>query len=365
MTVRPDLLFARLRRDPSLPDGPKRPGERGFALLATLLILVGLTGLATAGMMMSHDEYEASWNHDSAVDAFYVAQSGLSRYLADSQGTNPDTVVYDFGGGSATVWKESLLDVDGQSRVYRVVSVGTTDPDRGGQATRRLEAVAINSSFNLKVPAALTAAGGLVKNGSAGVISGTDACGAKADVAGVAVPPGGYTQTTSDTVPTGSPRVDDSQTSQQLLQATGIDWHGIRSGNAIQPTYTLPTDSWPNFDALSSGSWPIIYADEDNLSVGQSNSGRGTLIVRGNLDMQGDFKWDGIILVGGTMTSDGYQEINGGMVTGLNMLLGQSVAQSDIGNGTKQFHFHSCNVTSAEQQWASLVLEPGSLRETM
>lgn len=63
--------------------------------------------------------------------------------------------------------------------------------------------------------------------------------------------------------------------------------------------------------------------------------------------MSGGTEWDGIILVGGTFTSNGSNTVRGSLVTGLNVLLGYSVAPSNIGNGTKTYRFDSCNVENA------------------
>jgi hypothetical protein len=54
------------------------------------------------------------------------------------------------------------------------------------------------------------------------------------------------------------------------------------------------------------------------------------------------------------------------MITGLNILLGESVGTSDIGNGTKQFLFNSCYVKLASSGLATgggMVLIPGSWDE--
>jgi hypothetical protein len=72
------------------------------------------------------------------------------------------------------------------------------------------------------------------------------------------------------------------------------------------------------------------------------------------MTMGGSLKWDGIIFVGGTLTSSGSNTVKGAIVTGLNVLLGQSVAASDLGNGTKTFLYDSCIVANALKKFNGL-----------
>ena len=58
-----------------------------------------------------------------------------------------------------------------------------------------------------------------------------------------------------------------------------------------------------------------------------------------NLD--GNFNWDGLVLVGGYLTSNGYQTVEGATITGLNELLGETTPASDLGNGNKEFFYDS------------------------
>jgi hypothetical protein len=46
--------------------------------------------------------------------------------------------------------------------------------------------------------------------------------------------------------------------------------------------------------------------------------------------------------------------VNGATVTGLNIMRGIAVPQSDIGNGQKSYRFNSCNSARALRQQAKL-----------
>ncbi len=74
---------------------------------------------------------------------------------------------------------------------------------------------------------AWTSLTGLSKKGGSGTISGVDACGAAAPVAGVAVASPGYSQNGGSSVPSGSPNIANLGTPAQAAAAIKIDWAGI------------------------------------------------------------------------------------------------------------------------------------------
>ena len=96
--------------------------------------------------------------------------------------------------------------------------------------------------------------------------------------------------------------------------------------------------------------FPVIVVRNDT-SVAHTFAlpfaGRGLLVVYGALSVSGSEMWNGVTLVGGTLTSNGNNTIEGAVVTGLNVKLGYTVATNSIGNGTKDFSYNSCNVSSA------------------
>lgn len=350
-----------------------RHGQEGFALILVLFVLVGLTAMATAGFLATDSELQVSQNHASNVHALNSASAGLYEYLGTSI-TGVDTVVFNYPNTTVTVWGEQMLTLNPNREMLRVTADAEYVSPVGDTASRRLHTLAIHSLKvgNLNAPAALASGSGINKNGGAGTISGFDIAtttdcptGGTADKAGVAVPPGGYDQNGGSSVPEGSPDIDDSQSGLALLAATGIDWNDIVNQGGMHPDYTVPPDTWPNVASLPPNEWPLIYVTSSNASLGPGQSGRGVIIARHDVTLNGNFDWDGIMLVGGALTSDGFQEINGATVTGLNLLLGESVGDSDLGNGNKVFQYHSCNVLAAQQALnvERLHEEPSSLSE--
>lgn len=343
--------------------------ERGAALVIVLIALVGLTILGGAGMALTKDDVLHSENVEIATGTYYAADDGLMRYIgSNNDGTSGAT--YTIGGSTVTVTPTQLANMGTGRAMYRIRSVATNTDPRGTTTTRAVSALAFYASGEIKVKGAFTASGGMMKNGGAGEISGADlapggdpACpdSPGADVAGVVVPPGGYTQDGGTLVPQGDPPIDDSKTAAELLAEIGINWEAVTAEGLTLADYNIPPDSWPT--SFPADEWPVILVD-GNHSVGPSDTGQGTVIVTGNLEMNGSFNWDGIILVGGYVTSNGYQTVTGATISGLNQLLGETVPSSDIGNGNKKFLYDSCNVKQASKAaFGGLALVPGSWRE--
>ena len=356
---------------------PACRSERGAALMIVLIALVGLTVLGAAGLTMTGADIRHSENVEASTEAFYAADAGLQQYLGSgADGTSTDT--FTVGSSTVIVTPTLVSNLPGGQPMYRVRSVATHTAGAGVTTSRAVTALGIYveaTGTPLTVTAALASGIGIAKSGEAGTISGIDAAdgshpqcpeGPGADVAGVTVPPSGYTQTGTALVPEGDPDIDDSQDGQTLLEGTGVNWEDYSENPDAD--YTVPPDEWPDFSTLDADDWPVIFIEGD-ATLTADMDGRGTIIVTGDLAMNGSFEWEGILLVGGALTSDGNQTIEGGVITGLNVLLGETPGDSDIGNGTKTFQYNSCFVKRASEQIGAnsmndgLALVPGSWSE--
>ena len=344
-----------------------RRNEDGFALVTVLLVLIGVTALATAGFVLSDSDYRASQNHRSSVHSFLAANGGLYEYVGSLK-TASDTMKYSYTTGDATVQGEQLLDLGDGRVLHRITSESAYDAPEGGTARKTVSTVVIHSDGDIEFPAAILSLTTILKSGGAGDISGGDHAsdgeceGAVADsVAGVAVPPGGYDQDGGTSVPVGDPDILNRPVAD-LVDMMNIPWNDIVNGDMLDPDYTIPPDSWPS---IGPGEWPLILVEGD-LTVNPGNSGQGTLIVEGSLTMNGSWAWDGIILVGENFTSNGDQHVEGAMLAGLDMMLGETPPDSDLANGTKDFLYHSCHVLWASQAaFGGLFEFPGTWTESM
>lgn len=365
---------------------PKRSGDcthrieddGGFALIMALLALVGMTLLGAAGYLLSSADYRINQSHRAATQAFYVTDAGLENFMGSGR-ARTDTATYTHAEGSAEVWATKLLDLDPETAMYRVTSRGQHTPAEGGTAQKTINVVAIFKVAQFSLNAAFTAPPGLQKNGVAGTLSGYDAanpadCGLPGpqDVAGVAVPPGELTYTGGGKGKGGGgpppgidgvPPVDESRTVDEMLTETGIPWSAVKAGAYASADYVYSQHGWPNFGSIPADEYPMIIADQSSFSVNPSKSGRGTVVVHGDLVVDGAWTWDGVALVGGIVTSNGNNRVRGAVVGGLNMLEGEDVDEMQLGNGTWDYQYHSCNVLWALKGMGTLAEEPGTWAE--
>jgi hypothetical protein len=343
----------------------------GFALPLAVLVLMVCAGAALATLNATSSERRVVDGEHAGNNALILAQTALAQAATQSGawgwGTLPDATLdstrVTFANGYADVIRTRIRPwVDPVSAIYLVRARGVYTRGGFGGAPAAVRVVTRYGTWTetqLDVHAAWTSTTGLTKNGGAGIIDGTDACGEESALAGVAVPASpGYTQSGGESVPDGDPDIgilgDDPF---DAADSINIDWDAIVSGDAITPDYTIPDDTWPSFS--DPDFWPVIYIDNLGGSYNLPSSGRGTLIVRDNFTMGGSLTWDGPILVGGAMTSNGTNTVEGAVITGLNLKLGETAGAStvsDIGNGTKTFVYNSCAIASAMQAFGGLRL---------
>jgi hypothetical protein len=133
------------------------------------------------------------------------------------------------------------------------------------------------------------------------------------------------------------------------VDSIGVDWAGILAGS-IAPDFTIKTTSptsgsWPT--AAQYNNWPVVLV-KGNIGNGVNvNAGKGVLIVTGDADLS-NFDWHGIVLVGGVLTVSGSQgQVWGSTISGLNIMLGQTVGKASVGNGNVKAQYNSCDVTKA------------------
>jgi hypothetical protein len=197
---------------------------------------------------------------------------------------------------------------------------------------------------------------GLQKNGTSGSISGVDQCGMQPNIAGVSVPnPPGFSDS-GNFNPTGTPPLETFPSVQSAINSLGIDWQGIRNMTSITPDIVIPGGSWPSFS--NPNYWPVIHVTGNYNLPG---TGRGILIVTGNLSISGNKTWDGIILVGTHLTSNGNNKVYGATISGLDAILqpdpqawATAQGQNAVGNGNRTYHYNSCYVASALSSFGGL-----------
>ncbi len=343
--------------------------RRGFAIPIALLVIAVLTIMVAGGFSLVSAERRSVADQKSQISAFRIAEQGLELFLVrrDSLltaqlGANgythvpgaKDSVRIMMTGGYADVSLTRIRPPKGsQSGLYvaRSRGVETVGAYAGTpQGVRTVAQYVLWEPAPMQVLAGWTALSGLQKNGAAGTLGGIDLCKDSAAVAGVVVPVNpGYT---GKVVAVGNPPID-----SVAPDSVAIDWNGIVNLGAITPTITIPGGSWPTAELTAayadstSTYYPIIRINGD---FALPSSGKGMLIVTGNLTVNGSTGWKGVILVGGDITSNGNNGIQGATVSGLNVKLGTYVPTS-IANGTKQYNYNSCEVAKTTTTMGALV----------
>ena len=347
----------------------------GFAMPMALLVMVVLTAGIAAGYASTSAEIVTNAAHRGDTRAYNLAVAGLEQFLArrketgfcascaadPTSPTSPgDSTRVTLNGGYADVISKLIRPAAANTpALYFIYSKGVDQSIKlsGSTAstngTRIVGEYATWNTATVNVQGAWFALSGLHKNGNAGRIDGTDNCpsangGGKPTVAGALVPSGG--QFSGATSPfTGSPPIDTSKTFQQVKDSAKLDWAGILAGS-ITADFDVPTQAFPSASWFSNNpdSWPVIRVRTSGFTL--PNAGRGMIIADGNFTISGSNMWDGIVLIGGALTSNGNNTTAGATFAGLNYLLGGTPgASSDDSdaNGQKTYVYNSCNVAKA------------------
>jgi hypothetical protein len=206
----------------------------------------------------------------------------------------------------------------------------------------------------LDLHGAWTALTGIKKTGLFGSIRGADQCGEDGSIPGIAQA-GGVTQL--------SPILSllnfvDSLTTlgsnpEQAAAVVKMKWQSIVNGSAFAPMYSLPTDAIPSFADTSF--YPTIKVNGDLSASSGLSGGRGLLIITGNLSgNSATFNWNGLVLVGGNVSGNFTSTINGGLISSLNVKLGQTV-DNNVAEGVKTIRYNSCAITKSLSNLGALV----------
>jgi hypothetical protein len=346
-------------------------GDRGgFALPMLLLVTLILTVSISAGFMLSSAENSAGSDHDAQLQAYTVAQQGLERYLTDVTSlptTFPNTRTIITADGRAVVTMRRMKTGSTRdSMVFVITSRGTATAPGLQLSSRDPQGERVISQFiswvdgSFDVNAAFTSlAPNNRDNGTPGLkFDGNDACGVSPPVAGLAIPDGSYDPrgsnsgaTNIDGNPSGSPDyLGTSGPTGTAKDSIGIDWAGILAGDIAADIVVTRSQDLNSLNASSFASWPVMKVIGDignGYNLTQVQGGQGILIVTGNA-LFSNFYWDGIVLVGGTAEMSGTSaNMEGALIAGLNVLLGQTVGNATVANGLVHVTYNSCNVDEA------------------
>jgi hypothetical protein len=331
-------------------------------------------GFMTAGVVASFTRVGAEIgtvdNQRGQTAAFAVAEAGLADFMNNGPSIPPGQTTasrsYSYPDGGSAQVEARRLHTTGQQSVILIRSTGTI-PGRPGRpgAVRTVAQFARSNIMTMQVYSAWTSLSGVSKNGNSGTFEGRDAsspsCSPADSVrAGIAVPDGMAFGRHIENVSRGDPPIDYLGSQQEAADGIDMNWGAVISPTApaIAPSVIVCFPGTAGFDARRTpcGSFPTDFTGFPSILINGSaslpRSGQGTLIVTGNLTMNGNQNWTGVILVGGRITDNGQGTIRGAVVTGLNMTLGETIGESFVGdpstaNGTKRYQYDSCGVRNA------------------
>jgi len=347
-----------------------------------ILVMFILVGALAAGFNMLSSERAADDASVQAQVAASMAETGLQQGLRNRPGlglpavppVGVESIRVTLTNGYADIITTRLRAPVGTTvpALFLVRSRGVrefTGVANAGSSVAMSSAFATFQNVTMTVQSAMTGINGITKSGNAGAISGVDQCpvglgGTGDTLAAVAVPDDpGYTGQTGPL--TGDPLVQSLGPNPAAASTTvPFDWADIVNGSAITPDFLsdnngngFPSTGWFASNPLS---WPTIIVNNGPSPMQEfvlTSFGRGLLIVYGDLRLDGNTAgWDGIIIVGGRIRSNGTNQVMGATITGLNVKLGYTVDDNDVNdlNGTKSFYYNSCNVNSALAALGSL-----------
>ena len=308
--------------------------ERGLALLVSILAIIVVGGLLVGIASAARLENKQAHNTEEMAQAFAVTELGLGETMANW-----------YAGGWNSMGVRDKLPISGSApqgagsysgNVQRLSQelffLDVTGVSARGGARQRLGTFVKVRPLNVQIEASLTTRGAVRRNGN-GAISGMDipppgwgACTAPENRAGIRVSDpglvddGGCPSCIEGSPPIqGDPSIDDDT----FLNYGDLDWAGLASmatktgftlhNPGVGPSFngdgscnTGDVENWG--DPLNPGStcgshFPIIYAPGDLILNG--GAGQGILLVEGDLSVQGQFEFYGILIVRGSMKTQG------------------------------------------------------------
>lgn len=341
-----------MRRGDRPPSPP--PGRGGFVLALVVLMLFAISVAGAAGYLVVNTEFGMARAASQGTEASTVARAGLHRFVAEQLGVVKDSVGYAIGGGVALVTSRKVVEENTLDHLYYIRSEGTViDPLTPGSPARSVVgAYAYHRKRPLKPLAAMVVAadGGWSQNGGADV-DGVDH-NSSADCAAGGAPsiPGILARYSTGSLDGGDLDGNPGGITlnggfSEIYDSVGLRWDVL-----TDPNFPVEFDGvLPNYGAIPSDSFPVVRVS-GYFNPGSGWSGRGLLIVDGELDAAGDFVWDGIVLAGAV---DDIHEghIRGMLVAGLD---GPNLYDDVYWRGT--IRYYSCNVYGANETLSYLEL---------
>lgn len=360
----------------------RRSRREGFALVMALGALVVIGTLVAGTSYLVIQETRLGRNQLAQARAFAAAEYGLNMIQADwdktpnllmPNGATFDTLYSMADEGTARVRYTRL-----NTETFWITSEGRVGGEDAGLGPASTSVKRVNAILRLRIPTvrangAITTSGQIKVQGSAQITGnnthppGWTGCDATAvNKAGIVAPPGVLVDIQKPNAVAGDPQVmrdslvadsstyirygDETWTSlvaqANITITTGVSAASIEP-TAVNGTCQRTVSNWGE-PSRGVGSvpacynyFPIVYSTGD-LDV-SSGRGQGILLVNGDLRINGNFTWTGLIVV-----RDDFDKSNGNAyVFGAVMARDATVVDHSTVNGNTTYSYSECAVSRA------------------
>jgi Tfp pilus assembly protein PilX len=352
-------------------------GENGVVLIAALTLLTALLLLGTTAYILSSTDIKIGGNFRNNQLVLQVAMAGAERArealrvenLASSntasfsdelnsstrKGANGALNGYSATTDDVALASGTMNGVSYAAYLSNDSTDGTTNTtDSNGKVLINSVATGPNNSkaqvqtvvklYSPSIPATIYSKDNMTLNGSSIGISGNDACSGSTNLAPI------YTKDPATTTTDGNPTLTGSPATAQhgTLDIDIQSYIDALKGEAT-PANTLTTDQTGTTYGNST-SYVTVYADAEGTQADHelrlnNVTGYGILLVKGDLQIAGNFNWNGVIIVTGIVSSSGGGSTSKN-IQGQIMIGGSSLGDSAI-SGSVTIGYDSCNVKKA------------------
>ena len=327
-------------------------------LVLVVLMLFAISVAAATGYLVVTTEFNMAKHSSQGAEALSVARAGLQRFVAEQLGVVGDSVSYAIGDGVALITTRRVAQKDSITDVYYIRAEGTVfDIFAPATPARRVVgAYAVHHRRPLRHHGALVLTSERVyADGAGALVSGNDAS-TDPSCPGSGVPPLSVPITGAIARLVATFQTGGTLEGSPIGETWNLGFPAVYDSIALRwdilsdPTFPVDFDGvLPNYGSIPADSFPVVRV-HGYFNPGSGWSGRGVLIVNGELDAATGFVWDGIVLAGSV------DDIHEGTVRG--MLVGGLDGPNPVPNilwrGTVQYY--SCLVSAANESLSYLEL---------
>ena len=372
---------------------PRRLDQRGIALPLALLALVAISLMVTTALVTSSTEAAIGEAYGDAARSLYTAERAVTDYVGDyvESGLSLQPVVTTHSLGNdgdvqiTVVRMQNIVPAEGGwTRVFSVMG----EPLRNGEVRGRAVVAMVRqvspppASIGLNITSAITLGGDLDVNGNAFTVTGRDSScmnGVKgvdavrtADSSDIDVNNPNHWDNfvgfnDAGNATTGQGAIDNSGLTKEQLAWNVLGEQSLETIIAALPSSKKwgPKFSRPDWDGFLEEAEGVAVVDAKGGTLSLLGGKGMLIIVNGDVEMVGNAKFEGIIIVEGNFTLKGTPTVMGALIsldTDSDNVI--DLDASAIANGHITVQFNKCQNDQALEKfkaaWADAPAVMGS-----